>query len=108
MRKVVLSLFLVSFASGQQGKPYEAAPEMERLIRAFEGSYTTVEHHQPHAGFPNGGTPPGKPVGWPGPRGDPTETEGRLPSPQREVDYTRVFFGRPGAGRRHAVLGAPR
>ena len=53
----VRSLFLLSFvllatgAKGQQLKTQPTSPEMDRLIRAFEGSYTTVEHHQPLVGF---------------------------------------------------------
>jgi hypothetical protein len=95
---VMLLVFLATVAEGQQLKPNEASPEMNRLIRAFEGSYTTVEHHQPHQGFPQGGIRTGTTESRSAAGGNAMFSEVHSHAPQGDLDFMGVFWWDPSAG----------
>src|SRR5262245_16972542 len=101
--RIVISLpvaviLLVTLAAGQHRNADEPSPEMTRLVRAFAGSYTTVEHHQPHAGFPNGGIRRGTDVIRSAAGCNAMITEVYSHSPERDLDYTGVYWWDPSAG----------
>lgn len=91
-------VLMAAAAEAQQREPNVPSPEMNRLIRAFAGSYTTVEHHQPHEGFPNGGIRTGKVVIRPAAGGNAMVSEVHSHSPQGDLDYMGVFWWDPSAG----------
>lgn len=91
---VVLLVSLVAFqvALAQQAKSTEPNAEMARLIHAFEGSYTTVEHHQPHGEFPNGGIRTGRAVVRAAAGGNAMISEVHSHAPQGDLDYAGIFW----------------
>jgi len=95
---VVSFTLLATVAEGQQLKPNEAFPEMSRLIRAFQGSYTTVEHHQPHEGFPEGGIRTGTTVIRSAAGGNAMLSEVHSHGPQGDLDFMGVFWWDPSSG----------
>ena len=94
--KVLISLLVavilpLAVADGQQPRDTnQPPPEMTRLIRAFEGSYTTVEHHQPHADFPSGGIRKGTDVIRSAAGGNAMITDVYSHAPEGDLDYTGV------------------
>jgi hypothetical protein len=98
-RSIVAVLFVLlgAVAETQQLKPNDVSPEMNRLIKAFEGSYATVEHHQPHRRFPNGGTRRGTTVNWSATGGNTMVSEVRSHGPQGDLDYLGVYWWDPAA-----------
>lgn len=97
----LLAVWLVLMAAAAEAQQRESNvpfPEMSRLIQAFEGSYTTVEHHQPHKGFPNGGIRTGTAVIRPAAGGNAMVSEVHSHSPQGDLDYMGVFWWDQNAG----------
>src|ERR1051326_9284132 len=98
---ILLTICLVPFATVAQSQQRGlAGPSgaMNRLIRAFEGSYITVERHQPDEEFPNGGIRRGTAVIRSTAGGNAMITEVHSHAPQGYLDYTGVFWWDSAAG----------
>jgi hypothetical protein len=99
---LVISVFVSqhvfpALARGQQPNSNPPIPEMQRLIRAFQGSYTTVERHQPTQEFPHGGIRTGRAVIRAAAGGNAMTSEVHSHAPEGDLDYLGIFWWDPSA-----------